>query len=391
MSHLPPDNNKASPKEALLDMTRRMLDAGADLNQAGENDRTLLMLAVLMKNEELVRLLIDRGARLNEKDAQGNTALMHAISKDYAQIARLLIEAGAGVSGKNKMEETPLKLAILNNKTELARALIEAGADINENDKWDRTPLIYAALWGRADIVQMLLDKGGFDKKDAQMQTALFVTVKPEVVKLLIAHGALAKDAHSAFIKACSAGYKEIARLLLDNGANPSQADTAGKPVLHMALDGHHMAIAEMLVAKGAALNAKDRAGGHTALVYAAAHGRIGVVQWLLDKGAAIDEVNSYGVTPLLSAARNGQDKCIRLLIDRGADMDRVSNGRTVFDMAEQSQRPETLQLLREIAADKKAQAEHLAQEERVRAAHAEALGKQQKLNRAGKRLRFGP
>lgn len=52
----------STPRDDVVDVMTRLLDAGADPNQRGINDWTALMMAVVETNVEGVRLLLARGA-----------------------------------------------------------------------------------------------------------------------------------------------------------------------------------------------------------------------------------------------------------------------------------------------------------------------------------------
>jgi hypothetical protein len=67
-------------------------------------------------------------------------------------------------------------------------------------------------------------------------------------------------------------------------------------------------------------LNAKDGAHGYTPLMLASAEGRVEVVRWLVDHGAAINERDNGGYTAVSLACVKGQSLVVRLLVERGAD-----------------------------------------------------------------------
>jgi ankyrin repeat protein len=65
-------------------------------------------------------------------------------------------------------------------------------------------------------------------------------------------------------------------------------------------------------------LDARTR-DGRTPLIVASENGHIGVVRWLLDRGAAIDG-DDYGCTALYLASCAGYTPVVALLLERGAD-----------------------------------------------------------------------
>jgi ankyrin repeat protein len=72
-------------------------------------------------------------------------------------------------------------------------------------------------------------------------------------------------------------------------------------------------------------LNAGGR-HGHTPLILASERGHVGVVRWLLDKEAAIDERDCFDWTALWLACSYGRAPVVRLLMERGADPT-IANG----------------------------------------------------------------
>jgi uncharacterized protein len=57
-----------------------------------------------------------------------------------------------------------------------------------------------------------------------------------------------------------------------------------------------------------------------TPLMDAAEGGYVGVVRWLLDQGARLNEQSAYGSTALCLAGFRGHTPMVRLLLERGAD-----------------------------------------------------------------------
>ena len=129
---------------------------------------------------------------------------------------------------------------------------------------------------------------------------------------------------------AAELGNIEDVRVLLDLGANiegrPEEIDE-DNPVntpLYQASRSGHLAIAVLLIARGADVNSgfstNYGVGGYTALHAAASAGYIDIVRLLLDKGAEVNKLNDYGETPLdVLYEEEGEEEIAELLIKKGA------------------------------------------------------------------------
>ena len=129
---------------------------------------------------------------------------------------------------------------------------------------------------------------------------------------------------------------------------NAGRSDGGGTP-LHFAAGWGHKEIAELLIAKGADVNAKSEGldmDGWTPLHCAAVFGKNEVVELLIAEGADINAKNRGGVTPLYDAAFKGHKEIAELLIAKGADVNaKNENGYTPLDFAKRH--PEIAELLR--------------------------------------------
>jgi ankyrin repeat protein len=134
---------------------------------------------------------------------------------------------------------------------------------------------------------------------------------RPEVArKLLSEHPELARSqdrrGHTALLRACYLKRTELARLLLDSGADPNLATGRGTRPLHAAAWAGAQEIAQLLLDKGTDVNAGD-GSGRRALHWASWRGYPGLVQLLLERKAVIDEIDVYGQAPIHLAARAGR------------------------------------------------------------------------------------
>lgn len=99
----------------------------------------------------------------------------------------------------------------------------------------------------------------------------------------------------------------------------------AGDTPLHMAAAAYQRRIAELLVARGADVHAKNMHGA-TALHYAAdtnhwdPSAQADTITYLISKGADANVISRLGVTPLHRAVRTRSASAVKALLDGGAD-----------------------------------------------------------------------
>jgi ankyrin repeat protein len=119
---------------------------------------------------------------------------------------------------------------------------------------------------------------------------------------------------------------------------------------LHFAAFFGHAEAAELLLARGAEVNAFGRGWmTGTALHSAVARSHVDVVRILLDAGANSNARQSAGWSPLHSAAHNGDVPSLQLLLAAGADPAATNDeGRSVLDLAEERGDPTSIDRIRE-------------------------------------------
>jgi len=111
----------------------------------------------------------------------------------------------------------------------------------------------------------------------------------------------------------------DIAKLLLEHGADPHISDEDGcTPLIDASIEGH-VNIAELLLEKGADPNTQDE-DGDTPLTIASRDGRTDIADLLLAKSADPNICNKEGETALDIAVDGGHDYIAELLSKRGAD-----------------------------------------------------------------------
>jgi ankyrin repeat protein len=189
---------------------------------------------------------------------------------------------------------------------EVARALLAAGAPVDGHPGDPETPLITAASYGDADVARVLIEAGA----DLEARAAPDAGGVPGGTALL----------HAAVF-----GMTDVLDLLVAAGAKVrgiEEAAAAGS------LDGW--------LTPETALEARIRA-----LVMAADHQRLDVMDRLVEAGAPVDAVDrEFGRQALRLAAQNGRPAAVRRLLAHGADPNlRDADGRTALDLCRPAHR----------------------------------------------------
>jgi len=123
---------------------------------------------------------------------------------------------------------------------------------------------------------------------------------------------------------------------------------------LHLAAEQGQTALVELLLGKGADVNARQ-IQGWTPLGLAAQNGHLETVKILLDKGADVNSKSKSGLTPLHTAVSKGHRNVVELLLSKGAEVNSKSNnGRTPLHTAAYQNQQEIAELLLAAGADPK-------------------------------------
>jgi ankyrin repeat protein len=381
-----------APKELLANLIQAgnhkaalaRIRAGADVNEAQPDGTRPIHWAVYQVDYELLGELIAKKAKVNVANEFGSTPIAEAANLGDARMVKMLLNAGAEPEGANQDGRTALMRAIKRNDLPVVEMLIKAGANVTAIVKFhNQTPLMWAAAAPKnaGEMVKLLLAKGADVKPRALYSdwpsqitsepraqyrpvgglTALLYAARDgcyDCVEEMIAAGADVNmptpEGVTPLMLALDNEHNDVAKLLLDRGANPHVWDWWGRTALYIVIDRRESARAP---ARGGA-GGRGGQGGGSAPVAAGASSRppvstLEIVNMLLaadvdpnpalnmhrpsrggNSGRFSDPLLSTGCTPLLRATMGNDMEAVKALLARGASPNINDMGFTPFLVA---------------------------------------------------------
>ena len=239
-------------------------------------------------NIEAVQYHLNKGVDINAKDYKGWTALHHASWDLHKEAVELLINEGAQINVKIPS----------GNVADIAKHFGESPSSV------EKTPL---------DLIQSR-NWSGVSESSKKQQLK-----KKEIVELLLKNG----GEHGSISGAAGGGDLEAVKKFLDEGADINQRGHGGGGTpLHCASSwSNKKEVVELLIAKGADVNAKSNRG-ETPLHLAAYNGHKEIVVLLIDASANVNAQDvlgsNKGNTPLNAASEENHPEIADLLRKHG-------------------------------------------------------------------------
>uniref|UniRef100_A0A1Y1LH82 Uncharacterized protein n=1 Tax=Photinus pyralis TaxID=7054 RepID=A0A1Y1LH82_PHOPY len=254
-----------------------------------------------------IRILLACGAKVSYLCLAGNIPLHYAVWQRYYEAAQLLLTRGCNVNAIDECGYSPLHLSAEHGYTDVVKLLILSGAKVdyreNTEEPFPRTtlcdePLRMAIRNKHMDIARLLLENGADPNK------RYFFGSEINLVNDL-----------------------EYLELLLTFGANADSRDRAGlTPLMKAARQPQGMEAVLLLLHHGADVNAvaDERHDYRTVLHYAVLSGNIDIVNLLIKQGAKLNYDEEFDLgkpSPLDLAILKGDPEIIRLLVQSGANV----------------------------------------------------------------------
>ncbi len=360
-----------------LELVQYLVEQGADIHARNSHARTPLHAAAEKGQSDTISYLLNQGADINSEDEDNWSAVCFAVYGGHAAASKVLIERDCDLKLGNDYFhdfdndyyfENLFQFAAERGVTDILQPLIDRGFSeaLDKVNRNGETPIVQAAWAGHYDTVAVLLDLGanvngnngtkrknakdscgdhmGSDCEDSEEdEDDPFISPlhyalnagQNEVAKLLIERGAdtsnldsshdilqlISNSGETLLTSAVNCGDFDSISLLLERGVDVNEKNMSGETALCRILtqDPQHprtTEIARLLLTHGAELNIRN-AYFQTPLQRACLLNYDKVAELLLELGC---ETNVYGYSPLFFATRNNNVKLVQMLLQYGAD-----------------------------------------------------------------------
>ena len=192
---------------------------------------TDLLAAASSGNLAEVGRLIAAGADLEQRDGQGQTALLRAVAGNHVAVAKALLASGASLNAQAANQDTPWLLAGASGRSEIIAAMLPLKPDLSLRNRYGGDALIPACERAHVETVKLLLTSG----IDVNHVNNLGWTCLLEIV--ILGDG--------------GPRHQQVAKLVLDAGANPNLADKDGVTPLAHARKRGQSEVAKLITAAG--------------------------------------------------------------------------------------------------------------------------------------------
>ena len=295
-----------------MDAAKLLLENGARTDVMDEGAASPMRQAIRSDHTAIVRLLLEHGANPDSEQSGGcDNYLCEAAWNDSIDIVESLLDAGADPNWVGKYDKTALDMAIYHGNLAMVRMLLESSGHTNE---------VMSIPWVRASQLMRAVDDGDeagvrgilrgwptSNVSDRYLDMALWIAAsldRKTIIRLLLANGAdmdsrfrgvpvlfAAATLHRSYRYWLDERKFPLVQFLLRQGADPDVLGVVGETLLQKAISSNNSDLARILLDEGADINyAGDKS---PPLLVAVWGGYLDVARLLLQREADIGVIGN--------------------------------------------------------------------------------------------------
>ena len=290
-----------------------LISSGIDVNAQNISGKTALHEAARAGKVPMVTLLLDNGANINSTDATGKTVLIDSIQSNNVELVKLLIGKGASPQIQEMYGRNAYHEAAASGNLEMINVIKNAGGNPLSRDTHGRTP--FSLVLDKSDEIILAVLGNDVNLVDSDGNTPIHIAINnkasAQIISSLINLGYPVNRRNSLGLTPLTLAVKtkqiEIAKTLVEWGADPFITDNSGECALTIAIDENPEILNYIVQTNG---NKKDMAG-EGILHYAARTANLEIIKKLISMGLDRNQKNISGETPYDIAVRWQRDSDI--------------------------------------------------------------------------------
>ncbi|XP_048238695.1 ankyrin repeat domain-containing protein 17-like [Haliotis rufescens] len=274
-----------------------------DINSREKNGRTAVMKAALKGKRNVFHFLVTKGANLSFVDTDGNTILYFASSSEVtfeqdvpplgAWVTQPEDHKDINTRGQNGM--TPLMLAALSAHRQVLDFLVGQGTSMSIMSRVEMSILHVACEGGNVPIVKYVFEQNVTDINSRR------------------------RDGSTAGMLAVFSGHGDVFNLLVSKGADLTLFDDKGSTFVDLAIRGGNTEIVEYVL-KQNNVDINRKHCGLTPVMLAALNGKLGVFNFLVQKGADLPIMHADHETILHMACKGENIEIVKYALEENID-----------------------------------------------------------------------
>lgn len=268
------------------------------------------MEASLSGREDMTKQLIELGAEVKTEDSMGATVLHYAVLGGNTDLVTLFLAEQPDINQADRHGVTPIQLAARFGQLQILKQFLESHADVAKVDKDGFGPLHWATTRADLEMVKVLLEN------------------HPEIANTTDTDGV------TALLLAAKSGDMELFQCM-SKVSDPAHTDSYGQKLLHYAVQGENLDLVEIV------LNLKEidvlnednkrRIILHTAAVV----GNKAIFERLQALQLDPDKVDENGLSVLFYAVIGGNSELVKIISELTPEPEMTDNyGRTALHLA---------------------------------------------------------
>ncbi|MBV8801415.1 MAG: ankyrin repeat domain-containing protein, partial [Gammaproteobacteria bacterium] len=274
-----------------IPLTKALLEAKANPEHKKDNKMLPLYVAAQKGYIEMIQLLRKYGASIEAFSGESESSSLHIAAKQgELMTVKFLLREKMNVNIENKLGQIPLHDAATTNRLTILNLLLEAKGNIHKVSADNESVLFFAAINGSSCIVKVLIDK----KANLDVAT---------------------KKGATPVYAAAQNGHTNVVSILANAKAN-LELKYNNKTPLMIAIEKGHADVIKLLLEGNFGYDKNMRLEyNHTLLTEAIQKGQVNGAKALIEMGADVNLLNSFGMNALYYAVdKNFYDIVVMLL-----------------------------------------------------------------------------